>query len=392
MKKTRAVVLVFAVLVGGLVVVLWTRDDTLAEGLIQASGRIEGDEITISADVSGRIVELAVREGDRVEVGQVLVRLDDRAVRARVEQAEQALAVAEVGIEKARAEHAASEARLRSAEKSLALLREEVPLGIESASAELARARAALATAVASEQKTRRDHQRAERLFRRDAIADEDLDAAELLWVEAQNTVGMKEASVRIAEQRLADARLGNERLLAEQADVQRIDAEVARAATAIQASEARRDEARAALDEARSTLEDLTIVAPSPGTIVTRIAEPGEVVVAGSPLYDLVDLDRLYLKAYVRQQDIGKLRLGVPARIHTDAFPEQPYEATLGHIASRAEFTPREVHTPEQRVKLVFAVKLFLDENPQHRLTPGLPADAVIRWRDDVEWRNPQW
>jgi HlyD family secretion protein len=114
--------------------------------------------------------------------------------------------------------------------------------------------------------------------------------------------------------------------------------------------------------------------------------------VAAGTPLFDVVDLDRLYLKVFVPEAQIGKVRLGLPARIHTDAFPERSFAATVRFIASRAEFTPKEVQTPDERVKLVYAVKLSLEDNPEHRLTPGLPADAVIRWRDDVAWRAPRW
>ena len=116
-----------------------------------------------------------------------------------------------------------------------------------------------------------------------------------------------------------------------------------------------------------------------------------GEVVAAGDPLLELVDLDHLYLKVYVPELQIGKVRLDLPARIFTDAFPDQPFASTVRYIASKAEFTPKEVQTPDERVKLIYAVKLYLSENLDHRLTPGLPADAIIRWRDDVAWSKPR-
>jgi len=97
-------------------------------------------------------------------------------------------------------------------------------------------------------------------------------------------------------------------------------------------------------------------------------------------------------LKVYVPEIEIGKVRLGLPARIYTDAFPDKPFPATLRYIASQAEFTPKEVQTADERVKLVYAVKLYLDENPDHRLTPGLPADAVIRWQENAPWAKPRW
>ena len=124
----------------------------------------------------------------------------------------------------------------------------------------------------------------------------------------------------------------------------------------------------------------------------MTRMTDVGEVVAAGSPLVTLVDLDRLYLRVFVSEIQIGSIPLGLSARIYTDAFSSKPFPATVRYISSRAEFTPREVQTPEERVKLVYAVKLYLDANAEHRLTPGLPADAIIRWRDDVPWAEPRW
>jgi HlyD family secretion protein len=147
-----------------------------------------------------------------------------------------------------------------------------------------------------------------------------------------------------------------------------------------------------AALVEVQSVLDDLVIPAPATGMITTRVVDNGEMVSAGSPLFDIVDLDKLYLKVYVPEKEIGKVRLGLPAQIYTDAFPDMPFSATLRYIASQAEFTPKEVQTPDERVKLVYAVKLYLDKNPEHKLTPGLPADAVIRWQEATPWAKPRW
>ena len=154
---------------------------------------------------------------------------------------------------------------------------------------------------------------------------------------------------------------------------------------------ESQRDQAYAVLDEAESVLKDLTITAPTSGTVTTRMVDVGEVIKDGTPLLELVDLDHLYLKVYVPEVQIGKLRLDLPARIYTDAFPDQPFEATVRYIASKAEFTPKEVQTPDERVKLIYAVKLYLTANPDHRLTPGLPADAIVRWKEDVAWAKPK-
>jgi HlyD family secretion protein len=154
----------------------------------------------------------------------------------------------------------------------------------------------------------------------------------------------------------------------------------------------ARRKQAEAVLSESQSVLDDFKIAAPSSGMITTRLADAGEVVAAGSPLFDIVDLDRLYLKVYVPEIFIGKLRLGLPARIYIDAFADRYFDATVKYIASNAQFTPKEVQTPDERVKLVYAVKLYLKNNPDHRLSPGLPADAIIQWKEGTPWAGPQW
>jgi HlyD family secretion protein len=111
-----------------------------------------------------------------------------------------------------------------------------------------------------------------------------------------------------------------------------------------------------------------------------------------GAPLFDLVDLDHLYLKVYIPEELIGKVRVGLPARIHTDTFPHRPVPATVAMISSQAEFTPKEVQTLNERTKLVYGVKLYLDKNPDHFITPGMPCDAVIRWKEGVRWEPPRW
>jgi len=150
--------------------------------------------------------------------------------------------------------------------------------------------------------------------------------------------------------------------------------------------------QARAAVAELQTTLDDMAVTAPIAGTVTTHLVEAGEVVAAGTPLLEMVDLDSLYLKAYVPEDQIGKVRLGLPARLYVDAFPEEPFEAEVSYIAAEAEFTPKEVQTVAERVKLVYAVKLRLLKNPGHRLTPGMPADAVIRWKEDAPWQKPHW
>ncbi len=342
----------------------WVWRPPLPEGLIQANGRIEGDRITIASKFPGRIAALLVREGDRVTAGQVLVQLDDSQTRARVEQARQAFA--------------ALEHKTEAAHQDYAVLNLEVPLTIEAAQAQVDQAKTLVARALSVEKEARSDVERYRRLAANDNASRQQLDQAELQWEVAHNEVRAARAALTQARKQLAQAELGWKRIRTKAGEVA--------------ALERQRDQAEAALAEAESVLADLTIRAPTNGTITTRLADVGEVVSAGAPLLEIVDLDRLYLQVYVPEAQIGKLRLDLPARIYTDAFPDRPFEGRVRYIASRAEFTPKEVQTPDERVKLIYAVRIYLTENPDHRLTPGLPADAVIRWKEEAPWAKPRW
>jgi HlyD family secretion protein len=342
----------------------WGNRVQLPDGLIQANGRIEGDHVTVSSKFAGRVERLLAREGDSVKAGQVLMALEDTQTRARVDQAMKAVE--------------AFGARAAAIETELQVLRKEVPLQIDTAEAQVAHCRSVIAKTGAQEEQARRDAQRFRELASSGVAEQRRREQMDLSWTMARNDLTSSRTDLIRAEKQLAQARLGWDRIRARESEL-----------LAVRAQEA---QARAAQKEAESTLSDLTLNAPSDGVVLTRFVDVGEVVTAGAPLLDVVDLDRLYLKVYVAEILIGRLRLGLPAQIHSDAFPDRPFPATVRFIASRAEFTPKEVQTPDERTKLVFAVKLYLDQNPDHCLSPGLPADAVIRWNEGVQWQKPRW
>ena len=366
-KAQRTIGILVAILLGGSAVAawwLWGRQKPLPEGLIQANGRIEGDHYTVASKVAGRIVRLLAHEGDWVKTGQTLIKLDDVQIRARVEQA--------------RAAVEASKAQLKAARTDLATLKKAVPLEINTATSAVVHAQAVLAATEVKLEQAGRDALRYRTLANTHSVSRQKSEHADLALRVAKEDHAVSQAALTRAKKQLAVAELGWDRIKSKKSQVSAMEAQL--------------KQAEAVLAEAQSVLEDLTIYAPATGMITTRIVDTGEVIAAGSPLFDIVDLDRLYLKGYVPEQQIGKLRLGLPARIYTDAFPDTPFPATVRYISSTAEFTPKEVQTPDERVKLVYAVKLYLDANPEHRLTPGLPADAVIRWQEDTPWAKPRW
>ena len=147
-----------------------------------------------------------------------------------------------------------------------------------------------------------------------------------------------------------------------------------------VRALQASRQAAVAQLAEVEANRAEREIVAPSNGTILSRPVEVGDVVSPGSPVFVMVDMSRLYLKVYVPEPDIAKLRLGDPADVSVDAFPHRTFAARVSKISDQAEFTPKNVETADERLKLVFGVELtFVD--PNRVLKPGMPADGVIHW-----------
>ena len=366
--KTRSYMIAAVVLVAAAVAALFVLDRLvwqtgLPEGLIQANGRIEGDHVTVSSKFPGRITELAAREGSTVLKGSVLLRLDDAQIKAKVQQAARLMD--------------SLMAQVEAVHTSLAVLNLDVPLSIESATAKVESARAVIQKAKAIEDESRRDTGRIRALLSAQAVSQQQVDQADARWKVAIAEIAVARATLEQATQELRQAELGWQRIRVKEAEVA--------------ALERQRDQAEATLAEAQSVLDDLTIVAPTNGTVTTRMVDVGEVVAAGAPLLELVDLDRLYLQVYVPEVQIGKVRLDLPAKVYTDAFPAQPFDATVRYIASKAEFTPKEVQTTDERVKLIYAVRLYLTDNSDHRLTPGLPADAVIRWKDNVAWIKPR-
>lgn len=370
----------------------WIENRQLPDGLIQANGRTEGDHIAIASKFPGRVAELLTREGRSVRAGETVVRLDDEQLQAKLNQAKHAVSVAKAILTGAEANANAAAADVKAANTSLQLLTKQVPLAVETAKAELNHAQAQSATADSNEGLKRREHLRSQELLESNAVSQEIADQKHLAWTVARNQLTTATAAVMTAEKRLAEAKLGKDRITERVDAVAALEAKHAQALAHVEECRARQGEAEALLAEVQSTLDDLTITAPASGTIVSRFVDEGEVVAAGSPLLDLVNLDRLYLQVYVPETEIGRLRLGLAAKVYTDAFPDQPFDATVRYIASEAEFTPKEVQTKDERVKLVYAIRLYFDANPDHRLTPGLPADAVVRWKEETAWVIPRW
>jgi HlyD family secretion protein len=339
-----------AVALLGLTIFAFSRShQATPDGLVYTNGRLEADRVAIASKVPGRVLVMLHQEGDSVAAGEVLARLDDSLLRPKAEQAAAAVK--------------ALEAQLAARRAEVEVARSEAPLGIAASEAQLARA-------AASAQQARRDAERLSQLERDGAIDAHHAEQARLASTAADTQ--LEQARQQLAQSRLAPAR---------------VDAK----ATELGALAGQLDAARAQLREAEAALAETEIRAPSAGVVAVRAREPGEVVGAGGTLFELYDPAQLYLRAYVPETEVGRLKLGQAARVWVDAAPDIALEASLTNIANRAEFTPKEVQTRDERAKQVFGIKLLLKPGAKLRLAPGLPADAAIAWRDGVTWRAPR-
>ncbi len=156
-------------------------------------------------------------------------------------------------------------------------------------------------------------------------------------------------------------------------------EAEHRAAQQGIVAARGRLESARGGAAAAEKRLRDTTVRSPMDGVVILKIREPGENVAPGQAIVRLADLHHMWLRVYVRETDLPRVKLGQEAEVWTDALPRKIYRGTVTEIAQEAEFTPKNVQTVEQRVKLVFGVKVEV-ENPEHELKPGMPADARIK------------
>lgn len=150
--------------------------------------------------------------------------------------------------------------------------------------------------------------------------------------------------------------------------------------------ADAQSDVAARSLALARERLARTRVHSPISGRVLERLAEPGEVVAAGQPVAVIANLDRVRLKVFVSEADLGRLRLGAPARIRVDAFPIRTFDARIAQVDAQAQFTPRDVHMKDERARTVYGITLEA-ANPEGLLKPGMPADAWILWDSARGW-----
>lgn len=358
-------------------------------GTIRLSGNIELTEVDIAFKAAGKLVELSAEEGDGVKKGQMLARLDtaefERGLEretAGVEAARSALTQLETGIkyqqEAIGGEIALRQADLRQAEARLKELQSgSRPQEIEHARAAAAEARAQHAQAAA-------DWSRAQRLIANDDITRQQFDqfkmrydAASASLKRASEALGLVEEGPRAEQIEQARAMAERARAALRVAEAGRIDIERRRQEVTMRKADIERAAAQKGVLAAQ--MSDRQIESPVDGVVLSKSAESGEVLAGGAALLTIGDIDRPWVRGYIGERDLGRVKIGMSADVTTDSYPGKVYKGRITFINSEAEFTPKQIQTTEERVKLVYRVKIEV-ENPNRELKSNMPVDAVIR------------
>jgi HlyD family secretion protein len=314
-----------------------TTKSAESEGKLFVSGRIDGDTVDISPKRDGKIIELLVREGDSVQAGQVVARISSPQDEAQV---------------------ASQQANVVEAERRLQEATSAGPARVSLAEANLAASQAEYVRAQAELQQAEVDAKRYPPLVETGAAAAQ--------------TADQQLTKLKVAR---ASTDAAHKQVLAAEASLQQAKAQLEQIPTA----KANLASSRAQLQRFQANVSDLTITAPIDGTILTRSAEPGRVIAAGQTIFTMVDLQKLYLRGFVPEGDVGKIKVGQEAKVYLDSNPKEGIPAEVIRIDPQVMFTPENTYFKDDRVKQVMGVKLGL-KGAYGLAKPGMPADGQIQ------------
>jgi HlyD family secretion protein len=388
MRKRIVVGIILLLLIIGAYFYFSGRKDRNSGKAIQVSGNVELTEVNIAFKTSGKLMERTVDEGDVVKKGQVIARLDrDQLLAQREREA--------AGLNSAISQFAQAETSLAWQKENMAGDVEQRKADLDSYQArlqelkngsrpqEIQEAKAAVDSAQSEYDRANRDWDRAQTLYKNDDISTAQYDQYRNRW--ESSDAALKQAKERQALV-LAGPRV--EQIEAAAAQVQRALGSLKMAESnaleikrreqelTFRRSEIERAKANVAMIDTQ--LADTTAASPVDGVVLVKAADVGEVLAAGTTVVTIGDIDHPWLRAYINETDLGRVKLGAKAKITTDSYPGKVYEGRVSFIASEAEFTPKQIQTQEERVKLVYRIKIDVD-NPRHELKSNMPADAEI-------------
>ncbi len=377
-NKKRLLVAVPIAIVAAALLVTYIKNKSRDESnIIRVSGNIEVTDAEASFRIPGRVEKRLVSEGETVDAGQVIARLDSvelekEAALRKAEVAASAAALAELEAGSRPEEIARAAASVERAQARL----EELLAG--SRPQEVAAAQATVHQAVAEANRLKMEFERQAYLYENGIIAAQQYDLVLASYETA--TARLQESSERLdlvkegpRKEEIEQARAALKEAQEQYALVKKGPRE-----ETIEQARARLEQAKEAFGLAETRLGYATLFSPISGIVLSENIEAGEYVASGTPVVTVGDLENVWLRAYISETDLGRVKVGQPVRLTTDTFSGKVYEGHVSFIASEAEFTPKNVQTEKERVKLVYRVKIEVP-NPDMELKPGMPADAEI-------------
>ncbi|PYT79059.1 MAG: hypothetical protein DMG40_18010 [Acidobacteria bacterium] len=359
-KLLFLVLAVAAVVAATAVYASWLHRDTALVG----SGTVEARDIRVGSKVGGRIDKVLVREGDAVQPGQILLTFDDKELEASLGQSRANALKAERGYrpeEIAEARAAAEQAKADYELRKNGYRKED----IDAAEDDLERGKA-------DEIRTRLDFDRYEALAKKDLVSKQQRDTAEANWKMAmaqremaQHKYDEMERGYRPEEIASAEARY-----LQTQANLEKL-----------QSGNRREDieQAKAAYAYDLARFRERQVVAPSAAIVEVLDVRPGDLIAPNTPVATLLEKDQIYVRIYIPEPEMGRVKLGQKAEVRVDSFPRMVFDGEVEQINQQAEFLPRNVQTREDRVHQVFGVKIRIND-PAGRVLPGMAADVKLK------------
>ncbi len=387
MKKVIIVLIVITLLAGAFYFLRrYTRKPPATT--IELSGTIETTEVDVSFQVPGKIIRLMPQEGDQVKKGELIAQLDDKDLRQNINVARSTqetiraqLPQLETKIDTSKAQEARQLVQAKTQIDEAKLRWESLRKG--SRTEDIKRAKFAVSQAHHTVENNKREFDRAEGLFKDGAAPAQQRDLARTSYLTSIDILRQAEEAYKLA-------RIGPRQEDIEAAASKIAQAEAAYDVIKTQSLQTRQleqqrgilqaqiNQAEANITQAKIQQSHTKLFSPITGVVLLRPKEPGEVVSAGTTILTMANIEKVYLKAYISETDLGKIKLGEKVAIMTDSFPGKKYEGTIYYISSEAEFTPKNLTTKEDRVKLVYRIKVELP-NPNQELKPGMIADGII-------------
>ena len=378
MKRKIAFIVVLVLLIGAAFSYKFMR--SLREqdpNIIRVSGNIEITDAELSFKIAGQVQERLVSEGEEVKAGQIVARLDSTelaqevAVRkAEVQAAEAVLAELEAGSRPEEIREA--EALYQKARAALdELLAGSRPQEVEVAKASRKRAKVEF-------DRWKPEFERQKRLYEQGVTSSQQFEETKAAYQSAYEKLREAEEHLKLVIEGPRKEQIDQAREAVRQAKARLDLVRKGPRKETVDRARAQLQQAKAALGMAETRLSYATLYSPLSGIALSENVEPGEYVAPGTPIVTVGDLKNVWLRAYINETDLGRVRIGQPVKVTTDTYPGKAYQGTISFIASEAEFTPKNVQTTEERVKLVYRIKVNI-VNPDMELKPGMPADGEI-------------